>query len=721
MQDLTGQTLGQYRIVAPLGKGGMATVFRAYQPSLDRYVAVKVLPPYYAHEPGFSERFSREARAVARLEHPHILPIYDFGQEGDYTYLVIKYVPAGTLKDLLAAGRLPLEQTVEIVSQVAAALDYAHRHGIIHRDVKPSNVLMDRGEWALLMDFGLAKMVEGSKQLTASGVGVGTPAYMAPEQGRGEQVDGRADVYALGIVLFEMVTGQVPFDAETPMAVVLKHITDPLPMPRTLEPSLPEGVERVILKALAKSPADRYATAGELADALKRAAWRDMPPAPAAADSLAAVDALLGDEPLPETAPPPEFGAPLTGLGAPLTGLGAPLTGLGGPPIEFETPSTELGAPPPEDVSIAAEGAPSPAQEQAALPSAPQVKRRADLPSARRAGRRRLPWWAWAGGTLALLVVVAAILAATGIVDLSGGNGGPAPDELPAALPATVNVIVDNLSDQFRIQAGHWEPCMDGDCEGTSYGDDFLYAEPGCTTCQAQFLLYAPAAGEYELRAWWPQGDDRATDTPFVVRHSEDVQEINVDQRGDGSRWVHLATLLLEQGEEVTVVVHGSASGYANVDAVALTPLGARREPPASLARGLIVDNTDPGFVVLAGEWETTGDDGEYGDDFAFASPDCLSCQARFAFEVSRADEYELWTWWPQGDDRATDTPYTIRHRGGEWRVNVDQRHDGSRWVYLDTLFLEQGETVEVIVGGSSSGYANADAVALLPAGEGMP
>ena len=713
MAELIGATLGQYRVVDQIGEGGMATVYRAYQASLNRYVALKVLPPVHARQPGFTERFQREAEAVARLNHPNILPVFDFGQTEDYSYIAMRYVEgAQTLKERMAQT-LDLDQVVDIIGQIAAALDCAHRQGVIHRDVKPSNVLMD-GDWVLLGDFGLARMTEASVKLTGSGVGVGTPAYMSPEQGQGTELDHRTDIYSLGVILFEMLTGRIPHDAETPFAIVLRRVTEPLPMPRTLNPQIPKAVERVILKALAKSPADRYATAGELADALKRAAWRDMPPAPAAADSLAAVDALLGDEPLPETAPPPEFGAPLTGLGGP------PI-GLGGPPIEFETPSTELGAPPPEDVSIAAEGAPSPAQEQAALPSAPQVKRRADLPSARRAGRRRLPWWAWAGGTLALLVVVAAILAATGIVDLSGGNGGPAPDELPAALPATVNVIVDNLSDQFRIQAGHWEPCMDGDCEGTSYGDDFLYAEPGCTTCQAQFLLYAPAAGEYELRAWWPQGDDRATDTPFVVRHSEDVQEINVDQRGDGSRWVHLATLLLEQGEEVTVVVHGSASGYANVDAVALTPLGARREPPASLARGLIVDNTDPGFVVLAGEWETTGDDGEYGDDFAFASPDCLSCQARFAFEVSRADEYELWTWWPQGDDRATDTPYTIRHRGGEWRVNVDQRHDGSRWVYLDTLFLEQGETVEVIVGGSSSGYANADAVALLPAGEGMP
>jgi len=270
MSDLTGQTLGQYRIVEPIGRGGMASVYKAYQPSLDRYVAIKVLPPYYAHEPGFAMRFTREAKAVARLDHPNVLPIYDFGQQDDLSYIVMKYVAAGTLQEMM--GRpLPLEQATQIVEQIAAALDHAHEKGLIHRDVKPSNVLIDRGQWALLMDFGLAKMVAGSVQLTASGVGVGTPAYMSPEQGQGGEVDARADVYSLGVVLYEMLTGRLPFDAETPLAVVLKHITDPLPLPRTVNPAIPEPVERVILKALAKEPAGRYAGAGKMAAALRQA------------------------------------------------------------------------------------------------------------------------------------------------------------------------------------------------------------------------------------------------------------------------------------------------------------------------------------------------------------------------------------------------------------------------------------------------------------------
>ncbi len=271
MQELIGQTLGQYRIVEQLGKGGMATVFKAYQPSLDRYVAIKVLPPYFAHEEGFGERFVREARAIARLDHPHILPIYDYGQEGEISYIVMKYVDAGTLKDAIGDQPMSLEQAADIVSQVAEALDYAHEQGVIHRDVKPANVLMDRGEWALLTDFGLAKIVGGSQHLTASGVGVGTPAYMAPEQGQGRPVDARADIYSLGIVLYEMLTGRVPYEAETPLAVVLKHVTEPLPLPRLVNPEIPEPVELVILKALAKDPDDRYQSAGEMAEALRHA------------------------------------------------------------------------------------------------------------------------------------------------------------------------------------------------------------------------------------------------------------------------------------------------------------------------------------------------------------------------------------------------------------------------------------------------------------------
>ena len=270
VDNLIGQHLGPYRIVERIGEGGMAQVYKAYQPALDRYVAVKVLPPIHAKQPGFSERFLREAKAIANLNHPNILPVYDSGQEQGYSFLVMRYVHgARTLREVMAQP-LSLPQIADWIGQVAAALDHAHRQGVIHRDVKPSNVLID-DNWALLTDFGLAKMTEASAKLTGTGVGVGTPAYMSPEQGQGGEVDPRTDIYSLGVILFEMLTGQVPHDAETPLAIILKRITEPLPLPKTLNPDIPPAVEQVVLRALDVDPEDRFRTAGELAAALKQA------------------------------------------------------------------------------------------------------------------------------------------------------------------------------------------------------------------------------------------------------------------------------------------------------------------------------------------------------------------------------------------------------------------------------------------------------------------
>ncbi len=268
--DLAGQTIGAYRIIEQIGQGGMAVVYKAYEPALDRYVAIKVLPEYFAHDPDFVARFEREAKAIAKLDHPNILPIYGYGRDDGLTYIVMRYVQAGTLREMMGKP-LDLRTAAGIVRQVAEALNYAHQNGVVHRDVKPSNILMADGKWALLTDFGLARMVESSAQLTKSGVGVGTPAYMSPEQGQGLKVDTRTDVYSLGVMVYEMVTGQVPYDAETPMAIVLKHITAPLPLPRKVNPGIPEAVERVILKAMAKTPGARFHTTTDLADALDKA------------------------------------------------------------------------------------------------------------------------------------------------------------------------------------------------------------------------------------------------------------------------------------------------------------------------------------------------------------------------------------------------------------------------------------------------------------------
>jgi basic membrane protein A len=271
MEDLTGKQLGPYQIVAPLGEGGMAAVFRAYQPGMERYVALKILPRHFADDPEFAARFQREARILAQLQHPHILPVFDYGQVEGYSFIVMPFVPSGTLTDSMQGQPLPLPRIRQVISQVGDALSYAHGRGLIHRDVKPSNVLIDESGNCLLTDFGLARMVEASVNLTSVGTIMGTPAYMSPEQGSGSKIDSRSDIYSLGIILYEMATGRVPYRAETPVAVVFMHTSAPLPLPRSVNPDLPEAVERVILKTLARNPDDRYQTAEDLVAALKRA------------------------------------------------------------------------------------------------------------------------------------------------------------------------------------------------------------------------------------------------------------------------------------------------------------------------------------------------------------------------------------------------------------------------------------------------------------------
>ena len=267
--ELIGKTLGQYRIVERIGQGGMATVYKAYQANLDRFVALKVLPPQHAQTPGYRERFFREAKAVARLSHPNILPIFDIGIEADLSYIAMKYVPDRSLRDIMGEP-MRLETVCRYLDQIAGALDHAHGSGIIHRDIKPGNLLLE-GDRVFLVDFGIAKILEESVALTFTGEIMGTPFYISPEQASGKPVDQRTDIYSLGIVVYQMVTGEVPYKGETPYGVIFRHINDPLPLPREHRPDLPESVERVILKALAKNPDDRYQKAGLMAEALREA------------------------------------------------------------------------------------------------------------------------------------------------------------------------------------------------------------------------------------------------------------------------------------------------------------------------------------------------------------------------------------------------------------------------------------------------------------------
>lgn len=271
MEDLSGKQLGKYQVVEAFGEGGMAKVYKGYQPSMDRNVALKILPRHLANDPAFLTRFEREAKMVAKMQHPHILPVFDYGEDDLNTFLVMPFVQTGTLADELKTGMPPLDRVAEVVGQVCSALAYAHARGIIHRDIKPTNVLIDESANCLLTDFGIAKMVEATVQLTQAGTAIGTPAYMSPEQIEGEELDPRSDIYSLGIVLYEMVTGRPPYRAETPPAIFLKHLNAALPMPREFNTKLPEAVQRVVLKALAKDRQDRFKTADEMAEALQAA------------------------------------------------------------------------------------------------------------------------------------------------------------------------------------------------------------------------------------------------------------------------------------------------------------------------------------------------------------------------------------------------------------------------------------------------------------------
>jgi serine/threonine-protein kinase len=273
MSNLIGQTLGRYHILEQLGQGGMATIYKAYDTRLERDVAVKVIRKgaFPAEQlERILKRFEREAKALARLTHPNIVPVIDYGEHEGSPYLVMPYLPGGTLKARLGQP-MPWEEALRLLLPVADALAYAHEHNILHRDVKPSNILLTEKGQPMLTDFGIAKIldVEDTQTLTASGVGIGTPEYMSPEQGLGKPVGPPTDVYALGVVLYELVTGRKPYTADTPMAVVVKHLSDPLPRPSQFARDLPEAVEKLLLKALAKQPEDRYQTMGEFAAALE--------------------------------------------------------------------------------------------------------------------------------------------------------------------------------------------------------------------------------------------------------------------------------------------------------------------------------------------------------------------------------------------------------------------------------------------------------------------
>jgi serine/threonine protein kinase len=269
-----GEMVGPYRIIEQLGQGGMATVLKAYHAALDRYVALKVLHPAFLEDTNFTARFQREARLVAKLDHPNIVPIFDYSEHEGRPYLVMKFIEGETLKARQLRGPIASREILRIVEAIGEALAYAHKHGVLHRDIKPSNVLMSNDGGIYLADFGLARIAASGESTLSSDSIMGTPQYISPEQAMGKKdLDEGTDIYSFGVMLYELVVGKVPFSADTPFSIIHDHIYTPLPLPRQVNPEVSPEVERVLLKALSKERADRYADVPGMVAAFKEA-WQ---------------------------------------------------------------------------------------------------------------------------------------------------------------------------------------------------------------------------------------------------------------------------------------------------------------------------------------------------------------------------------------------------------------------------------------------------------------
>ncbi|WP_420645199.1 serine/threonine protein kinase [Candidatus Leptofilum sp.] len=334
--------IGRYEIKQEIGRGGMATVYEAYDPRFERTVALKMLPREFMHEAEFRARFTREARTIATLEHPAIVPVYDFGEENGQPFLVMRLMTGGSLSDRLAEGPIPIDEAAVILKRLGSALDRAHGMGIIHRDLKPSNVLFDQYGDAFLADFGIVHVSSSTNALTASGSLVGTPTYMSPEQVYGDkQLDGRSDIYALGVILFQMLTGNTPYDADTPARMMMKHVMDPIPEILTVRPDLPPACNDIISKAMAKERDERFASATDLSTALTAVTERGLekPTLDKLEDELTEMKAELMEETPPSVTPARTTAVPLdTATAMPDVPPPPPPATEAAGPVSFPTP-----------------------------------------------------------------------------------------------------------------------------------------------------------------------------------------------------------------------------------------------------------------------------------------------------------------------------------------------------------------------------------------------
>ena len=446
MDTLLGRRLGKYQLEALVGRGGMATVYRAHDTVLNRSVAIKVLDPALTFDPKSVERFRREAVTAANLEHPNIVRVYDVQQEGKVHYIAMRYVQGTTLRDILHDnGPLPIEAILNIIGPVASALHYAHRHGVIHRDVKPGNILVEPDGNVLLTDFGIARAAGGTQSgLTATGLVMGTADYLAPEQIAGRPAEPRSDIYSLGVVLYEMLTGVTPFAGENTASILYRQVHDQPPALRSINARLPMELQPLMDRALAKNPALRHADALDLARELEETAHWLPPGSPWL--NRTATSSPYAPTPTPAHARPPSHngGGPLPGSG-PVgvhSGVGVrPATGSGAQvvPRVYNDASYEVSVPPPYNTQV----------RHVLAPPQPQ----------RSAGRRTL---LLLGAILLLVVGAGALVMATGL--LAGGRGGDnSGDDHFLAPGAPTYTGQTRQYDSMSIPRALLPPAIDGD------------------------------------------------------------------------------------------------------------------------------------------------------------------------------------------------------------------------------------------------------------------
>jgi serine/threonine-protein kinase len=464
--------IGRYEVRAEIGRGGMAVVYLGYDPTFRRQVAIKVLPHQWLENNLLRARFEREARAIAALEHPAIVPVHDFGEQDGQPFLVMRYMPGGSLSQRIQRGALPLGEASDIVRQLAPALDAVHARGIVHRDLKPANILFDAYGNPALSDFGIAQFSEATLDLTGDAV-IGTPSYMSPEQVRSDaSIDGRSDLYALGVILYEMLTGQQPYRAATPMSVAMKHLTDPVPQIRALRPQFPAELDAILAKALAKDREQRYARAADLAADLL---------------ALPELPSLPLDATLPEEAP-----------------LGEDRITAG------EIQSTDAGLA--DAASLGENGA------QAAVPAPRQTAGFQEAPGPARPASSRKIWLLPLGAGGALLVLGLCVVLALGLVAYrSGWLGGLSAPPLgaantPAPAPIGTETTAASSSTTAPAQTAPAEAAAptlaqlpaETAASAVLFYDDFSQPAHGWPQGEAAGASYSNASGAYRAASQQP-------------------------------------------------------------------------------------------------------------------------------------------------------------------------------------------------------------------------